>query len=468
MKEIVTKDKIATYLRDFWITMYSANKMQYDTSASFYDIYNALLTKSGREDDSSIDEYRKMINFVIFFSVIREFSILYDNFFPYIREEDLKDIDFDGIFVNPSDSALFKYKKRDIISYIRNALNHNDINNLCSFAYDENGSYRVEINLHSTNPPFNAELDYSKLLEIIYQLTFKARKCDITVMKRDGNEKIPSFDYKFLNQIKSFYISRIHAKTNNGFTEEERKMISEIHNKGELSSKELIDKFGDNINVYDYHLSWEQAYAVEGKIKWLNNIAKQFDNNTGVLINDDMLKTVIYNTIPLGALKLDLFEYYIHLLLNLTGGDKSLFNAAIMTRNQSLNHGKLFESVNNSWSYFTIDNVSNEFFAAGLYFGYIFDSVITDDEVIIGDKKYNRDKIRNSFTHMRNYFSDEKFYLYDLNDSLNEKKSKKIINELNQKFIGSFTINDIAKCVEIYYSYLIKNVSVDNHDASIK
>lgn len=460
MKEIVTKDKIATYLHDFYITMHNANKIQFDSTASFYDVYKAVLTKSGREDESNIEEYRKMINFVVFFSVIREFSILFDNFFPYIREEDLKDIDFSDIFINPSDNELFKYKKRDIITHIRNALNHNDINNLCSFTCDENGSYKVEINLHNTNPPFNAELDYSKLLEIIYQLTFKARRCDITVMKRDSKDKIPSFDYNYIDQIKTFYISRIHAKTNNGFTDEERKMIHEIHNNGKLKSKDLIDKYGDNINIYDYHLSWEQVYAVADKIKYLNNIAKKFDNNTGVLINDDMLKTVIYNTIPLGALKLDFFEYYIHLLLNLTSGDKPLFNVAIMTRNESLQKDKLFESVNNSWSYFTIDNVSNEFFAAGLYFGYMFDSVITDDEVIIGDKKYNRDKIRNSFTHMRNYFSDNKFYLYDLTDSLNEKKAKKIINELNQKFIGSFKISDLSKCVDTYYSNLQEETKV--------
>ena len=452
MKEIVTKDKIATYLHDFWITMHNANNMQFKSSASFYDIYKAILTNDGRDNESSIDEYRKMINFVVFFSIIREYSILYDNFFPYIREEDLRDMDFNSIFVNSGDSELFKYKKRDIITHIRNALNHNDINNLCSFTYDENGSYNVEINLRSSNPPFNVELDYSKLLEIIYQITFKARRCDITVMRRDGNTKIPSFDYNFLDQIKTFYISRIHAKTKDGFTEEERRIIKD--NKKNLSSKKLIDILGDNADIYDYHLSWEQVYAVNDKVKWLNNIAKQFDQDTGVLINDDLLKTVIYNTIPLGALKLDLFEYYIQLLLNLIGGDKSLLNIAIETKNQPLMRGKLFESVNNSWSYFAIDNVSNEFFAAGLYFEYMFDSIITDDEVIIGDKKYRRDKIRNSFAHMRNYFSNEKFYLYDLTDLLNEKKAKKIINELNLKFIGSFSVNDLSKCVDEYYSNL--------------
>lgn len=467
MKEIFTKDKIATYLHDFWITMYNANKMQYKSNASFFDIYNAVLIKDRRNYDSNIDEYCKMMNFVIFFSIIREFSILYDNFFPYIREEDLKDLDFDSIFVKSSDSPLFKNKKRDIVTYIRNALNHNDKNNLCSFVFNDDGVYTVEISLHNTNTPFNVELDCSKLLEIIYQLVNRARRYDITIMKRDSDVKIPSYDYNYINQINTFYLLRIHAKTKDGFTPKQRRIIKENHN-SHLTGRELINKLGDEIDIYDYHLSWEQVYAVHDKVKLLNHVAKQIDDNTGVLINDDLLKTVIYNTIPLGVLKLDLFEYYTRLLLTLLESNIRLIDAAIITRNESLKHRKYFDSVNNSWTYYTIDNVSNEFFAAGLYFGYMFDSVIADGEIAIGGQKYNRDKIRNSFVHMRNYFSGEKFYLYDLTDSLPEKKAKKIINELNQKFIGSFTINDIAKCVEIYYSNLIKNVSVDNRDASIK
>lgn len=467
MKEKVTKDKIATYLHDFFITMYNANKMKYKSSASFYDIYNNYLVKSGRNYESNIDEYHKMINFIIFFSVIREFSILYDNFFPYIREEDLKDMDFDSIFVNPCDKELFKGRKRDIVTYIRNALNHNDNNDLCSFSYDVDGDYNVEINLRNTNPPFNVELDYPQILEIIYRITFKARRCDITLLKRDSKNKIPSYDYNYLDQIKTLYLTRIHTKTKNGLTEEQKKAITDLHNQKNSTSKDIIDKIKDDVEIYDYHLSWEQVYAIHDKFECLKSVAKELGSNTDVLINDDMLKSVLYNTIPLGIFKVDMIEYYLHVLLNMSNSNMTLLNASAMARNESLKQGKLFESTSNSWLYYLIDNVTNPYFAAGLYFGYIFDSVIKDDEVLIGGKKYNKNKIRNSFVHMRNYFSDKKFYLYDLSDTNSLKNAKKIINELNQKLIGSFTTDELVNCVDAYYKDLVQNASVDIQNNNI-
>lgn len=461
MKEIITKDKIATYLRDFFMTMRIANKKRFISSDSFYSTYRTYLIDSKRDNEASIKDYQKMINFVIFFTIIREFSILYDNFFPYIREEDLRDLDFDSIFVNPSNKELFKYRKRDIITNIRNALNHNS-DNLCSFTRDDNGNYSVRINLQGTNPPFNVEMDYVKILEIIYQISARARRSDITLMRRDSSGKIPSYDYNYIDQIKTFYITRVHAKTKNGLTPEQIEKIKEIHNYSKNPCRELTEKMGDEVDIYDSHLSWEQVYAIHGKADALNNLAKQLGEYTRELINDDMLKSIIYNTIPLGILKVDSLEYYLKVLLKLSNSNITLLDAAVLVRNESLNTGKLYGAANNSWSYYVIDNISNEFFAASLYLGYMFDSVIADEEVSIEGKKYRRDKIRNSFVHMRNYFSDKKFYLYDLTDTLNEKKARKIINELNQKFVGSFSLSELINCVDTYYSDLEKKISLSD------
>lgn len=461
MKEIITKDKIATYLRDFFMVMNIANRKQFASSESFYDIYKAYLTYCKRDNEISTTNYQKMLMFVIQFSVIREFSILYDNFFPYIREEDLRDLDFNSIFVNPSDNELFKYRKRDIITNIRNALNHNE-SNLCSFTCDDNGNYNISINLQGTNPPFSVEINYLKIIEIIGDLIKRARRSDITLLRRDNNSKIPSFDYNFIDHLKSYYITRVHAKTKNGLTEEQVEKIIDIHKNSENPYKELTDKMGSEVDICDSHLSWEQAYAINDKISIIKTVAKHLVDDTSVLVNDDMLKTVIYNTIPLGMLKIDLLEYYISLLYKLGNSKITLLEAAMLARNESIKGGKTSRAVDNSWSYYAIDGVSNKFFAAGLYLGYMFESIVPDEDIVIEGKKYDRDKIRNSFVHMRNYFSDRKFYLYDLTDTLNEKKARKIINELNQKFIGSFSLDDLINCVDTYYSDLEKKISLSD------
>ena len=164
MEESFSKYDIATYLRDYADIMDVATS---NPNIPLYDIYCDILNREGRSNEANFDNYQKMINFVIFFTNIRMFSVVYDNYFQYVREEDLKDLDLSGIFIDQNDYNKFSNNKKDIIKYVRNGLNHNLQNELCHYSFDGMGNYNVDISLKGTNPPFNAKIESTKLLEII-------------------------------------------------------------------------------------------------------------------------------------------------------------------------------------------------------------------------------------------------------------------------------------------------------------
>ena len=81
-------------------------------------------------------------------------------------------------------------------------------------------SYNVNISLNGINPPFNARINYTKLLEIMFKVMYRARKCDITILKnKDASNKM--YDMRHLsNMVKNYYVRRIHPKTKNGLSSE--------------------------------------------------------------------------------------------------------------------------------------------------------------------------------------------------------------------------------------------------------
>ncbi len=438
MEESFSKYDIATYLRDYAAIMDLASN---DPNKPLYDIYQGVLYSQGRDSEISIDNYQKMINFIIFFTNIRMFSIIYDNYFQYVHEEDLKDIDFSDIFIDKSDYKDFEKNKKDIIKYIRNGLNHNLQNELCHYSFNDDMSYKVNISLKGTNPPFNASINYIKLLEIMFKIMNKAKKYDVTILKnKDISNK--KYDIKHIsNMVKNYFVRRIHPKTKNGYPDESIDLIK-LHGNNVFKNIELLK---DKVDIIDYPLSWKDAYAIEEKIKDLDKILSSYNYGKD-LINEDLVKFVVYNTIPLGILKLDHFNYELHMLLKARFSNISL-NQASLEAITSSNDSEAFKSVNNSWFYYMSDKVSNIFFARMLYASYMFDSVILDNKITVDGKEYSKDRIRNAFVHMRNYFSTDKMHLFDLTG----KRKDKIINELNQEPIISISKQDMKLLLDSYY-----------------
>ena len=452
MEESFSKYDIATFLRDYADVMDVATN---NPNIPLYDIYCDILNREGRSNEANFDNYQKMINFVIFFTNIRMFSIVYDNYFQYVREEDLKDLDLSSIFIDQNDYNKFANSKKDIIKYVRNGLNHNLQNELCHYSFNDDMSYNVNISLNGTNPPFNARINYTKLLEIMFKIMYRARKCDITILKnKDTSNK--KYNMRHLsNMIKNYYVRRIHPKTKNGLSSEIIDLIK-LHGDGVFKNPELLN---DQVDVSDYQLSWQDAYACEEKIKNLDSILSQYNYGKD-LINEDLVKFVVYNTIPLGIFKLDHLNYELHMLLKARFSNVSLNQASLQAITDS-DDIEVFKTVNNSWFYYMNDRVSNIFFARMLYATYMFDSVIKDENVVINNKQISKERIRNAFVHMRDYFSTNKIHLFDLTG----KRRDKIINELNQESVLSISKEDLKLLLEGYYNNL--KVMNDNKASSL-
>ena len=440
MDRAFNKYEIATYLRDYANLIELATK---SPNIPLLELYNNLLSKEGRE--ASEENYHIMMNFMIFFTNVRIFSIIYDNYFQYVREEDLKNIDFSDLFINKEDYDAFKNNKKDIVKYIRNGLNHNLQNELCHYSFDGMGNYNVDISLKGTNPPFNAKIESTKLLEIIFEIMHRASRKDITILREKDKTQKWENDNQIAAFAKKLYFRRVYPKNKNIDLSDIAEYIKQNGSEAIKGNEQIIDK----VDIVDYQLSWLDAYIVEEKYK---ELAKKLNNSGNKeLVNPDLFRFAIYNTVPLGILKLDYLSYELNLLLKANHGNVSLSEASIKAISQNVDKNR-FPSTPNSRLYYLHDGISNIFYAQMLYAGYMFDSIIKDDMIPINGKEYSKDRIRNSFVHMRNFFSQDKIYLFDLIG----KKKDKIVNDLNQEVVLSVKKEDLDRLLDGYYDNLKK------------
>jgi len=439
MDRAFNKYEIATYLRDYANLIELATKYP---NIPLFEIYHSVLSREGRE--ATEDNYHIMMNFMIFFTNVRMFSIIYDNYFQYVREEDLKNVDFSSIFVNKEDYKSFKNNKKDIVKFIRNGLNHNLQNELCHYSFDGvDSSYNVDISLKSTNPPFNAKIYYIKLLEISFEIMHRASRKDITILRNKEKARKWKGDNQIASFAKDFYFRRIYPKNKNIDLSD---IIDLLEKKGSEGLKE-DEQLTNKVDVVDYQLSWLDAYIVEEKYK---DLAKKLNiSGMNKFVNDDLFRYAVYNTVPLGILKLDYLSYELNLLLKANHGDLSLSEAGYMAITNNVDKNR-FSSTPNSRLYYMYDGTSNIFYAKMLYAGYMFDSIIKDDKIVVSGKEYSKDRIRNAFVHMRNFFSQDKIYLFDLVG----KKRDKIVNDLNQEVVLSITKQDLDNLLDGYYNNL--------------
>ena len=122
----------------------------------------------------------------------------------------------------------------------------------------------------------------------------KARKFDVTILKnKDTSNK--KYDMNHIaNMVKNYFVRRIHPKTKNGYPDESIDLIK-LHGSNVFKNSELLK---DKVDVVDYQLSWKDAYAVEEKIKDLDNILSSHNYGKD-LINEDLVNHEIITEIAL-------------------------------------------------------------------------------------------------------------------------------------------------------------------------
>ena len=167
-----TKYEIATYLRDYNRTMTYATMNQ---DIPFYEVFKHHMHVDDRIQYAIKDYYYEMISIYEILLLSKFLTALYDNYFDNLLESSINKINIpDSIFVNKNDRSNFSNKQ--IIKFIRNALNHNDnpSHDLARFIRineNEKEQIKLEIVLKNTKPiPFHVMLDINELISICFEI----------------------------------------------------------------------------------------------------------------------------------------------------------------------------------------------------------------------------------------------------------------------------------------------------------
>lgn len=365
------------------------------------------------------------------------FSYYYDSAFPNLKEKMIKDIELPkNIFVNFDDENRFS--KKQIINFIRNALNHNDSNNRELYHIVQDSSKLIlDINLLQTKPiPFHVQIDMSDFLKLEKSIINSTYNPDITLICH-------SSDIDYLNpdiseELKKIYFRRYNfqGKDDNTISERFRKLLSN----GVVDINKLDVITHSNDDYKDYQLTISQQIKLEQDIR-------DFEKSVGIPFNWKLLSYELFKVVQFGSAK------YFGLLVDfficdwyLGRDNKSLidFQKDVIDysngKNMQNNPLNKIADIRNldfllykAWDFdqFTLNSLE-------IYMNYIFDTYIKDEKIDINGKLIDREKIRDSFVHGRYYVGS--FNKYHFMDSENGRK-----NEVNINWSETIKLDDILK-----------------------
>ena len=452
--------KIATYLKDFYTIYEEACKKW---NVPFYDVYKNLyclgIIKTNEND------YIEMITVVGMMMSEYKLALLNDVIKPkYFIEDKIPDYLFDNIFVNEEDR--YKFKKTDILVYIRNAFSHND-KSLYNFIIDEDGKVKVHINLKNTKAtngetkgtlcPFNVILDLKHLSRLVRTYNesnyFGIGGLKFKKLEDKNSLNINNDSYRKLLIDNIYYWRDLYNPLNNNQTNYINKMASDIDN---FNSKQVEDKYKKTIKK---NLSQIQKNTVNKYTKELSDMNMPiklenivFHESEKAVIFNSKLKRINVLSYIIGhydeekPLTIFLAEIFYKIVSNKFPEKYSVYGCYDLS-NENEREIACLDFLD------TKDHIS---LLKSLYIKYMLVSVITDDKLIIGEKTYDKDRIRNSFVHGKWYINDkDQFEIYD-------SDTKKEEDTYNYNYHKTVNVSDMTKCIDEYYEQLIKEKEQSN------
>jgi len=451
-----SKLEIATFLRDFFELFLISTT---NPNIPFYESFKWKMKNDKRIQYSGKEYYNEMINIYILQLLSKYLTILYDNGFRFLQENKINSMNIPkDIFINSEDHS--KFSNKQIIKYIRNALNHNDNNDLMKYVrvIDEGiGIPMIEIHLRNTKPvPFHIRVSLNTLLIIINEIK-NANTINITSIRSKKTIFLNSRNCN--NELNNIFIRKFYSRKK--LTDEQLKNI-ELCLKEKKETINLEKKLSDmGLDYKDFNLTIAQ------KVKIMEDL-KQWES-MGVNGND-VIEHLISKVMPFSYMKEKLFD--INLILvdyymqtdNLSIND--FFNDVIsicLTKTYKGDSPLLFYIANydienfglNNEIYYTSIDFDNIFsMVSSIYYGYIYDSLITDNEIIFSNRKIPRDRIRNSFVHMRWFKGIKECHkLFDWGNSIDDEFNK----QSPSFWSANIPFLEMYNCTEKYYKEKLTN-----------
>jgi len=450
MKNKLTKDEIADYLLTYALFYDEMCQNPIRKMKSSFKRVQLMKPKS----NNTRDYYDKMLNVRVLYNTIKEYSMVYDENSKYLTESVLKsNFNLDDIFINTDDAKYFSYK--NILKYIRNALNHSVDREL----YSIDGDGNIEIHLKNVNPrPFHVRLSSKRLQELGFFISDYAEHS--TVYMVDGLDEVDLDSDNIIDQLDNLKFVRYYYKSKN--SDNLKDTLKKIYDE---DGQEVMDQYiEDSINNGNL---LRREYGLDDKQKeflaYYLTIPSIVDDKSK--INKEFYKNMIIGEcskymIPFGSLKSTIFNNntWIDLygLKNWNNSFQNLIDYSDMKYLEDLNGTRL--------DVCSHDRIICNYLS---YVSFIFDNINSIEDIKVDGDTYDLERVRNSFVHGRwGVFSDyEKgnFYvsLYDWSNGIEHENNydwhinmpfEDLLELANQIYNKNIVINQVKKIVwKSYY-----------------
>ena len=434
----LSKEEIYDYLYHYNEVFKIARQ---DLFTSFYDVFLNYMKKIDNTKANFI-YYKEMIRLHTLFDSMMLSSIIkdedYDNIIPSDNEMHEKDKNgnlaylADG-FINPLDKTRFK--KYEIFNYVRNAIFHNDINELYKINTD---CMSLTISLSNTNPvPFKFRINSNEINKMVISISDYSHHAIPYLIKKQGDFNINSFKKNYnhaMKEIKKLVPTRIVFKNNS--KDNKREIMKSLYHDGiwfsQKKAMNLIDNYCIDYEEKSYEFS---SFQKDLFYKKINYFMRFIDGSKF----KHFICPIIYNYMAGGVHKYEFYQYdYLISSIYLADGTHSvysvmndvLYDFAYLSKHKKVPDNK--ESIYNympkdvditkSLVLYMFDYLERENMNDSLLFTYSLCNFSKETDYIMNGKLYELEHIRNAFTHNRwvvNYEGNIKYYyLYDDEDVL--------------------------------------------------
>ena len=457
-----SKYEVATYLRDFNRTILCSIANE---DKCFFDIFRNCLYYDKRLQYGNTDYYFTMLNIYELLLQSKNLTMFYDNYFDFLYESKIDSLKIpDEIFVNKEDRKNFSNKQ--IIKFIRNALNHNDNPNhdLCKFirTFDNDKELvKIEILLKNTKPvPFHVIVDSFQLFNISEEI---CKANSIVAGSIRSRKQIYLASYNCNETMNNLFYRKFFVR--NKLTDQQKEKLLNQFDKVNATKNYESFLIENGLDYKDYDFTLAQKYKVQEDLEYWESIGVK---------GNDITNHLIKNVLPLSIVKDKLFlinfiltNFYMRDLNKslydlLTDARRAVVDKKVSDKSPlSMYVARYGLDEQLVYEVLDYDNIASLSFS--IYYGYLFDSLVTDEKINITDEQvYDRERIRNSFVHMR-WFKGAKegFKLYDWDNGID--------NEFNREapgfWKGSVSFINMDRCAERYFHSKISEL--DDKDSYI-
>lgn len=441
-----TKEDIIFYLDNYISLMIASMK---NPECDFKKLNRNIMKHKYGQQFMNDSIYYNTIMIYKFLLLKQIYSYKYDAVYDDLKEEKIKNINLpNNIFVNPNDEN--KFSKKQIIKFIRNAINHNDTDRELYHIVQSENKLLLDIHLLNTKPiPFHVQISIEDFINLEKIMIGSEYNPDMTVTlhKTRINYKNPNF-YEELNKI---VIRRYNFEKN---TKNVLSTVKSLLVNGRIDKNKLSEITTSAYDYKDYELSISQKTKIEQDIDVLCTKFK-------IQLNDKILGYLVNNVTQFGSSKLYglwldfLFcDYYLGKdKMCLLDFQKDVINYAngIDLKNNYLNN-KINDISNFDFMLYRAWDWDQLFINSyNILLTYLFDTYIQSNQININEKIIDKEKIRNSLVHGRFYIGG--FNKYKFFDSQNGRK-----NESNINWQETIKLEDLL----LFTNSIIKNINYSN------